>query len=95
MSTLVYGYVSTQPYFLSNNNAYSKLLIPFNESLRISLYFLHFIYLVSATLDINTNRLNMTFIWKFIISSLNKLKKGATTMITLYHFVPILNNLSN
>nr|DAF63478.1 MAG TPA: hypothetical protein [Siphoviridae sp. ctgmM3] len=39
--------------------------------------------------------LHKTFIWKFITSSLNKLKKGATTTTTLYHFVPILNNLSN
>ena len=33
VSTLGYGYVPTQPYFLSNNKAYSKLSIPFNDSL--------------------------------------------------------------
>lgn len=54
VSTLTYGYVSTQPYFLSNNMAYSKQQTPFNDSLGISLIFLHFIYLVGATLDINT-----------------------------------------
>ena len=54
VSTLGYGYVPTQPYFLSNNKAYPKLPIPFNDSIRISLYFLHFIYSVGATFDINT-----------------------------------------
>ncbi len=54
VSTLVYGYVPTQPYFLSNKIAYSKLPIPFNDSLRISLYFLHFIYSLGATFDIKT-----------------------------------------
>ena len=33
VSTLGYGYVPAQPYFLSNNKAYSKLSIPFNDSL--------------------------------------------------------------
>ena len=50
----VYGYVPTQPYFLSNKIAYSKLPISFNDSLRISLYFLHFIYSLGATFDIKT-----------------------------------------
>lgn len=54
VSTLVYGYVPTQPYFLSNKMAYSRLPIPFNDSRRISLYFLHFIYSLGATLDIKT-----------------------------------------
>ena len=46
VSTLVCGYVPTQPYFLSNNKAYSKLPIPFNDRLRISLSFLHFILIL-------------------------------------------------
>ena len=54
VSTLGYGYVPTQPYFFSNSKTYSKLPIPFNDSLRISLCLLRFIYLVGATLDINT-----------------------------------------
>nr|DAX83523.1 MAG TPA: hypothetical protein [Caudoviricetes sp.] len=33
VSTLIYGYVPTKPYFLSNNKAYSKLTILFNDSL--------------------------------------------------------------
>nr|DAR99986.1 MAG TPA: hypothetical protein [Caudoviricetes sp.] len=28
-----YGYVPTQPYFFSNNKAYSKLPIPFSDNL--------------------------------------------------------------
>ena len=54
LSTLIYGYVPTQPQFFSNNKAYSKLPISFNDSLRISLCFLHFIYSLGATFDINT-----------------------------------------
>lgn len=54
VSTLVYGYVPTQPYFFSNSKAYSKLPTPFNDSLRISPYFLQLIYALGATFDINT-----------------------------------------
>ena len=53
VSTLAYGYVLNYCYFLSNNKAYSMLPINFNDNVRISLYYLHFIYLVDATLDIN------------------------------------------
>ena len=53
VSTLANGYIPNYCYFLSNNKAYSMLPINFNDNVRISLYYLHFIYLVDATLDIN------------------------------------------
>lgn len=54
VSTLGYRYILTQPYFFSNSKTDSKLLIPFHDSIKISLCFLKFIYLVGATFDINT-----------------------------------------
>lgn len=44
--TSFYRYVPTQPYFPSNNKAYSRLPILFNDRLRISLSFLHFILIL-------------------------------------------------
>ena len=69
VSTLIYRYVPTQPYFLSTNKAYSKLPIPFNDSLRISPYFLHFIYLVGATFYINTTHSTCLSLSKLIFKS--------------------------
>ncbi|EHO83206.1 hypothetical protein HMPREF0380_01429, partial [Eubacterium infirmum F0142] len=86
VSTLVYGYVPTQPYFLSNKIAYSKLPIPFNDSLRISLYFLHFIYSLGATFDIKTT---VSTCVRFVVAkvvNLPRLKLLKNPMGTLLFF---------
>jgi len=54
VSIFIYGYVPAKLIFGTKNKAYPKLPIPFNDSLRISLYFLHFIYSLVATFDIKT-----------------------------------------
>lgn len=47
------SFIIFPPAFLTNsiNKAHSKLPTPFNNSFRISLCFLHFIYLTGATFD--------------------------------------------